>query len=67
MIANKDAYKALQDEAAKLANPQRPVWLMESVCEWVKVKERSRKEGIKVHKARLFGFVVQKGSELVGA
>ena len=47
MIANKDAYKALQDEAIKLANPQRPVWVMESVCEWSKVKERARLEGIK--------------------
>ena len=65
-MANNDAYKALKDEADKLSNPKRPVWLMDSVTERWKVKERAKKEGIKVHFARLFGFVVQKGSELAG-
>ena len=39
MMANSDAYKALKDEAEKLSNPKRPVWLMDSVTERWKVKE----------------------------
>ena len=51
----------------KLTNPKRLVWIVESVSEWRDVKRRARDENFKAHRFRLFGFVVQKGSELAGA
>ena len=64
MLANSDAYQALKDEAKKLTNPRTPVWLVDNVCYWKDVKERARKSNFKLHRFRLFGFVVQTGSEL---
>ena len=37
------------------------------MCEWRDVKERAKRENFKAHRFRLFGFVVQKGSELAGS
>ena len=66
MPAIAKALKALHDEGEKLQNPKRPVWQMESVAHWSDVKRRARDNGIRAYRFRLFGFVVQKGSELRG-
>ena len=39
---------------------------METLANWSDVKESVQKKGIKADRSRLFGFVVQKGSELAG-
>ena len=37
---------------------------MDSVANWSDVKAMAKRQGIKAHRSRLLGFVVQKGSEL---
>ena len=58
MMGNKEAYKALTDEAEKLQKKE--VWLVNSVKNWNEVRADAKNRGIKAHRSRLFGFVVDK-------
>ena len=60
--ANEDAKKARSAEWKRLW--ERGVWDVEVIRDWDEVSNEARSQNKEVHMGRLFGIMVQKGSEL---
>jgi len=59
---NPDAAKAMDKEWDKLE--KQVAWELENVREWSDVVKEANAKGVKVHVGRVFGILVEKGSEL---